>query len=448
MSAWYNKTMAFPAIYDFNYYKGDTFEFRIYPKKNDGTVFDLSEYKMPTNFANEPDYVNTSSATYDSAQFTIATARGPIDPLALQQPIRCFARVSDDNTHVLCAIRPTDAETLIAGTEYIYDVEVKKPASLPGSGQYEIVQTLMTGKITITDQVTGANVGTQGSLSDYNIVGLTIPVTCAEPDTSILSTAEYFGTVVWYEPNGTTPISTSTFSPDKAYKAKITITPRPPYKISGTPANKFSVEGANVTTNPSYAAPSETAVITATFPKTAKPVSLSEISGVTAPVKDATPGTSVPSTDQYTVTLSWKEKSLTDPVVYENFTGAFKPSRTYVAQILLTPKIGYTLCTGIAADFFSVPGALNYTNSENSGIIIAEFPQTLAPEPTPVAPTPVAPTPIPTPSPSPIALPTPTPTPISVPTPTPTPIAETPTTSPIAEPSPTPTPTPTPFGAE
>jgi hypothetical protein len=368
--------MAFPAIYDFNYYKGDTFEFRIYPKKNDGTVFDLSPYYSPTNFANEPDYVNDLSTQYDSAQFTIATARGVIPSNALQQPIRCFARVSDDNTYVLCAIRPTDAETLVAGTEYVYDVEVKKPAGLPGSGQYEIVQTLLSGKITVTDQVTGANDGTRGSLSDYNIVGLTVPVTCAEPDTSIIGTAEYYGSVVWYEPNGTTPITTETFGPDKAYKAQITITPRPPYKIPGTPANKFSVEGADITTNPSYTGAAATATVTATFPKTAKPVSLSSINGVTPPVKGATPNTSVVATSEYTVALSWKEKSLTDPVVYENFTGAFKPSRTYVAQILLTPKPGYTLCTGIDADFFSVSGALNYTNSENSGIIIAEFPVT------------------------------------------------------------------------
>ena len=370
--------MAFPAIYDFNYYKGDTFEFRIYPKKNDGTVFDLSSFYMPTNYANDPDYVLDSSAPYDSAQFTIATARGPIDPLALQQPIRCFARVSDDNTYVLCAIRPTDAQTLVAGTEYVYDVEVKKPAGLPGSGQYEIVQTLLSGKITVTDQVSGANLNTQGSLSDFSILGLTVPVTCAEPDTSIIATSEYFGTVRWFEPNGTTLLPTTdyTFEPNKAYKAEITITPKAPYKINGTPANKFVVEGATTTTNPAYASESATAVVTATFPKTEKPISISSISGITAPVKAATPVTSVSSTDQYTVALSWKEKSLTDPVVYENFTGTFKPSRTYAAQILLTPKTGYTLCTGIAADFFSVTGALNYTNSENSGIIIAEFPAT------------------------------------------------------------------------
>jgi hypothetical protein len=258
----------------------------------------------------------------------------------------------------------------------VYDVEVKKPAGLPGSGQYEVVQTLLTGKITITDQVTGANTGTRGSLSDYNILGITVPVTCAEPDTSIIGTAEYFGTVAWYEPNGTTPITTSTFSPDKAYKAQITITPRAPYRIFGTPANKFSVEGADTTTNPAYASESETAVVTATFPNTAKPVSLLAINDVTPPFTGIAPDTSVPETAEYEVTLSWKEKSLTDPVIYSNFTGTFKPSRTYVAQILLTPKTGYTLCTGVAADSFSVPGALNYTNSENSGIIIAEFPVT------------------------------------------------------------------------
>jgi hypothetical protein len=157
--------MAFPATYDFNYYKGDTFEFRIYPKKNDGTVFDLSTFYVPTNFANTPDDVTDTSAPYDSAQFTIARFRGPvglIDGVSTPaSPIRCFARVSDDNTFVQCAIRPSDSTTLIAGTEYVYDVEVRKPAGSSGSGQYEIVQTLLTGTITITDQVTGATSATQ-----------------------------------------------------------------------------------------------------------------------------------------------------------------------------------------------------------------------------------------------------------------------------------------------
>jgi hypothetical protein len=154
--------MAFPAIYDFNYYKGDTFEFRIYPKKNDGTVFDLSTFYIPTNYASLPDDVALDSlpahAPYDSAQFTISTVRG-----SAGTPIKCFARVHDDNTYVQCAIRPAEGNQLVAGTEYVYDVEVKKPAGASGSGQYEIVQTLLTGKITITDQVTGATSATSGA---------------------------------------------------------------------------------------------------------------------------------------------------------------------------------------------------------------------------------------------------------------------------------------------
>jgi hypothetical protein len=152
--------MAFPATYDFNYYKGDTFEFRIYPKKNDGTVFNLSAYQIASNNTTAIDDVTDTVAPYDSAQFTIAKARGATQIIngvsTPVVPIKCFARISDDNTFVQCAIRPTDSTTLIAGTEYVYDVEVTKPAGSAGTGQYSLVHTLLTGKITITDQVTGA----------------------------------------------------------------------------------------------------------------------------------------------------------------------------------------------------------------------------------------------------------------------------------------------------
>jgi hypothetical protein len=153
MSAWYNKTMAFPATYDFNYYKGDTFEFRIYPKKNDGTVFELSAYQIASNTSSTIDDVTDTVAPYDSARFTIATVRGSA---GASSKVDCYARISDDGTFVQCAIRPEDSTTLVAGTEYVYDVEVVKPAGSPGTGQYSLVHTLLTGKITITDQVTGA----------------------------------------------------------------------------------------------------------------------------------------------------------------------------------------------------------------------------------------------------------------------------------------------------
>jgi hypothetical protein len=145
--------MAFPATYDFNYYKGDTFEFRIYPKKNDGTVFDLSTYYGANYNTGSIDDLEGATSPYESARFTMSTVRGSAGSAG---KIQCFAMISDDNTFVQCAIRPGDASSLVAGTEYVYDVEVRKPAGAPGTGSYEVVHTLLTGTITITDQVTGA----------------------------------------------------------------------------------------------------------------------------------------------------------------------------------------------------------------------------------------------------------------------------------------------------
>lgn len=143
--------MAFPATYDFNYYKGDTFEFRIYPKKNDGTVFDLSGF-YDNNILYSTNNVDAVSgvAPYEQARFSIAASRGS----ASADIIKCFARVSDNNTYVQCAIRPTEGIQLTAGTEYVYDVEVRVPAGGPDNPFYEKVLTLMTGTITVTDQVT------------------------------------------------------------------------------------------------------------------------------------------------------------------------------------------------------------------------------------------------------------------------------------------------------
>ncbi len=258
MSAWYNKTMAFPATYDFNYYKGDTFEFRIYPKKNDGTVYLLSSFTMPTNFANNPDYVLDTSAPYDSAQFTIAEVRGS----GATKSIRCFARISDDGTFVQCAIRPSDSIELEAGTEYVYDVEVRAAEGNYENPFYEKVNTLMTGKITVTDQITGAKENTRATLSNYNIRGVTKPVKGQTPVTEVFETSEHSGTISWFQSDGTTPL-VGNFAASTVYVAKVTITPKAPYYINGTPANKFTIEDATIVTNPI-----NSGIITAVFPAT------------------------------------------------------------------------------------------------------------------------------------------------------------------------------------
>jgi hypothetical protein len=115
--------MAFPATYNFSYYRGDTNEFVIRPKNSDGSAFDLD--------------------TYD-ADFFIATARGAATSVVQYE---AQAVVDDVNNLVTCTILPGVGEQLAPGT-YVYDVQIDSGASL--------VFTLLTGTISVTEQITGA----------------------------------------------------------------------------------------------------------------------------------------------------------------------------------------------------------------------------------------------------------------------------------------------------
>jgi hypothetical protein len=114
--------MAFPGTYNFNYYKGDTNQFVIRPKTSNGGAFDLSGY---------------------SADFFIATSRGDNPTYRVEAQ----AVVDTGNDTVTCTILPGVGNTLDAGV-YVYDVQIENGASL--------VFTLLTGTITVTEQVTGA----------------------------------------------------------------------------------------------------------------------------------------------------------------------------------------------------------------------------------------------------------------------------------------------------
>lgn len=123
MSAWYNKTMAFPGELNLTYYKGDTQEFRIYPKQNDGSPFNMAGYTI---------------------KFSIAQSRGSLSV------IECYAVVDENNPSMaVCAIRPADGTQLTAGTQYFYDVEIKKTST-----PYDLVYTILTGTLSVTEQVT------------------------------------------------------------------------------------------------------------------------------------------------------------------------------------------------------------------------------------------------------------------------------------------------------
>jgi hypothetical protein len=117
--------MAFPGTFNIDYYKGDTYEFLIYPKDSSGAPFSL--------------------AGYGAERFTIAPTRGEIN---LNNIVECYAEIQND--HILCVIRPSDGEKLeVEDSPYYYDVEIENT-----NGDYTKLYTMLTGSITVTEQVT------------------------------------------------------------------------------------------------------------------------------------------------------------------------------------------------------------------------------------------------------------------------------------------------------
>lgn len=118
--------MAFPATYNFNYYAGDTFEFLVYPKDSQGGVFD-----------------NLGSYT---ARFSIAESRGGAAVLdSIDNELSVTISGTDD--YLTCEIIAEYGATL-SGSSYVYDVQIQDG----GSGK---VYTIVTGTITVTQDVTG-----------------------------------------------------------------------------------------------------------------------------------------------------------------------------------------------------------------------------------------------------------------------------------------------------
>jgi hypothetical protein len=116
--------MAFPGTYNFSYYRGDTYQFVIRPKNANGTTFALDDYA-------------------GNADFTIANRRG-----STGTQISATATVDTANDIITCTITGSQGRQLVAGTTYVYDVQIDN-----GAG---VIFTLLTGSITVTDDVTGA----------------------------------------------------------------------------------------------------------------------------------------------------------------------------------------------------------------------------------------------------------------------------------------------------
>jgi hypothetical protein len=128
--------MAFPGTYNFDYYRGDTFRFVVSPKDSTGAAFALSAYK--------------SASPARDAIFTIADARGSTRELVLTSngSSDLGASINTADNTITCTITPDGGRDLEGGSTYYYDLEIYNGAAL----RY----TLLTGTITVQDDVTGA----------------------------------------------------------------------------------------------------------------------------------------------------------------------------------------------------------------------------------------------------------------------------------------------------
>jgi uncharacterized repeat protein (TIGR02543 family) len=147
MSAWYNKSMAFPGELNINYYKGDTHEFKVYPQTTTGSVFLLNDYSNST--------------------FTIATERGTSPtPNSLMPEGRIFGSARIFSDHILCAITPENGAQMDPSLIYQYDIQVYAQ----GADTYDKVFTLLTGSISVTDDVT-QDIGTPNrAIPNYRVI--------------------------------------------------------------------------------------------------------------------------------------------------------------------------------------------------------------------------------------------------------------------------------------
>ena len=128
--------MAFPGTYNFDYYRGDTFRFVISPKDSTGAAFNLAPY--------------LDEEENRDAIFTIANARGSerLFSITSEGSSDLTATIDTSNDTITCTITPDGGRELEGGNTYYYDVEIYNGADL----RY----TLLTGIITVEDDVTGA----------------------------------------------------------------------------------------------------------------------------------------------------------------------------------------------------------------------------------------------------------------------------------------------------
>jgi hypothetical protein len=114
---------------------------------------------------------------------------------------------------------------------------------------------------------------------------ITAPVKRATSSIAAIDQTQYTGTVEWYGSDGTTAV-TGNFAASTVYKAKVTLTAKSGYTLTGVAQNSFSYTGATSTTNAV-----NSGTVTITFPATGAASSNTDVTGEGEVTVNLTAGT-------------------------------------------------------------------------------------------------------------------------------------------------------------
>jgi len=307
------------------------------------------------------------SFTVSPAPISIPAIPGVTPPVVGETPVTAITETTQYTGTVAWSPTVAAGGTFAPGTPYTANITLtpKTNYTLAGvaANYFTVSGTSSPATNTANSGIISATFPATASVpvTIAAIPGVTPPVTGEQPVTAI-ETPQYTGIVEWSHamaPDGT-------FAPGTPYTATITLTSRTGYFFTGLGNTFFSVAGATPVTTTITSA--NTATVTAPFPATAAVVvNIAAIPGVTQPVTGAIRVAEIIDTAQYTGTVVWS------PSVAVG--GTFAAGISYIANITLSPKSGYTF-TGVAGNFFTVANATSFSNAANSNTVSATFPAT------------------------------------------------------------------------
>jgi uncharacterized repeat protein (TIGR02543 family) len=294
------------------------------------------------------------------ATVTIAAIDGVVPPVAGDTPADAIVPTDQFTGTVRWSPQP-GSDGFAPGTVYTATITLTPKTGYTCMGVaadfFEVTGSAVASNDKDGNVVTAVFPKTDLSVDHRELSSLSPPVYRNTPVTSFTDDA-YDGVVQWSPPVG------DEFASATVYTATVTLAARAGYTFVGVGANAFDVPGADAVTNPEGAGRNMT--VTARFPATDGPVTLTHIAGVTPPVTGKTPVSEAPDTGQFTGAVTWSP----GPV-----SGVFASDTVYTATITLKADPHYTF-VDVPADFFIVEGATTVNNAAGSGVVTAVFPAT------------------------------------------------------------------------